>query len=195
MDSSGSIRNSYSKEKDFVKTVAGKIGISLSGSRAGLVLFGTYAELSIKLNQFDNTADFQSAVDQLRLMGSSTRIDRALTVADEQLFSVSNGMRLNVPKVLILLTDGKQDSAATAPSIAIKPFHDAGIKVIVIGIGPGVLESELRKFVLSSDDLYLPKDFEELNSAKFIQDIAVKSCEYASKKLKVISFLFLSMQK
>ena len=187
MDSSGSIRNSYSKEKDFVKTVAGKIGISLSGSRAGLVLFSTWAELEIKLNQFDNTTAFQSAVDQLPLRGYSTRIDRALAVANEHLFSVSNGMRPNVPKVLILLTDGRQDNVATDPSIAIKPFHDAGIKVIVIGIGPGVLESELRKFVSSLGDLYLPKDFEELNSAKFIQDIVNKSCEYASKKLTIMS--------
>ena len=41
-------------------------------------------------------------------------------------------MRLDVPKVLVLLTDGAQtvEDGAIAPSKAVEPFHEANIKVL-----------------------------------------------------------------
>ena len=41
-------------------------------------------------------------------MGSTTRIDRALKLAHQVMFTKENGGRGAVPKILILLTDGAQ---------------------------------------------------------------------------------------
>ena len=41
-------------------------------------------------------------------MGSVTRIDRALNLARNELFTVANGMRQNLPNILFLITDGSQ---------------------------------------------------------------------------------------
>ena len=39
LDSSGSLRSDYSREKDFLKTLAHAFNIQTSGSRAGVVTF------------------------------------------------------------------------------------------------------------------------------------------------------------
>ena len=78
LDSSGSLRNNYQDEKNFLKNLAGAFGVSSNGSRAGVVTFSYYAEHSIKLNDFNNVESFNRAVDSIPLMGSTTRIDRAL---------------------------------------------------------------------------------------------------------------------
>ena len=49
MDSSGSMRDDYQKEKDFVKMIAAAIGISENGSRVGVITFSGHAEHSIRM--------------------------------------------------------------------------------------------------------------------------------------------------
>ena len=178
VDSSGSLASQYSKEKDFVKLVADSLSISDKGSRAAVVLFSFYAQLSIKFTDHMKTEDFKRAVDALPLMRSTTRIDRALTTAYNEMFNEKNGMRVTVPKVLVLLTDGEQTKGgdAIAPAQVVRKFHDAGIKVIVIGIGKGVNPAELGALVKSKDNLYLAKDFDQLKSVQFVDDIIGSTC-------------------
>ena len=48
------------------------------------------------------------AVDDIPLMGSNTRTDRALRMAQLQMFAQTNGARETQPNVLIVITDGAQ---------------------------------------------------------------------------------------
>ncbi len=93
MDSSGSLRSQYPKEKTFVKTLARSFRLGLSRTRAGIITFSQRSELSVKLSQYDSVDDFVTAVDSLPLMGSITRIDRALRLAENEFFTVENGAR------------------------------------------------------------------------------------------------------
>ena len=178
VDSSGSLASQYSKEKDFVKLVADSLHISDKGSRVAVVLFSFYSELSIKFTDYSKVDDFKRAVDALPLMRSTTRIDRALATAYNEMFNEKNGMRVTVPKVLVLLTDGEQTKGADAipPAQVVQKFHDAGIKVLVIGIGKGVNPGELGALVKSRENLYLAKDFDQLRSGQFVDDIIGSTC-------------------
>ena len=179
VDSSGSLAREYSKEKEFVKSVADSLHISPDrGSQVAVVLFSFYSQLSIKFTDHTNANDFKRAVDALPLMRSTTRIDRALTTAYNEMFNEKNGMRVKVPKVLILLTDGEQTKGADAipPEQVVQKFHDAGIKVIVIGIGTGVNSVELGKMVKSRENLYLAKSFDQLKSGQFVDNIIGSTC-------------------
>ena len=178
VDSSGSLKREYSKEKDFVKSVADTVGISEKGSHVGVVLFSYFAELRIKFTDFSSAGDFKKAVDGLPLMKSTTRIDRALMTAYNEMFNERNGMRVTVPKILVLLTDGEQTKGGDAipPEQVVQKFHDADIKVIVIGIGAKVKPAELKALVKSKEDLYLAKDFEQLKSGDFVDRISGSTC-------------------
>ena len=93
VDSSGSLKREYHKEKEFVKSLAESFGIGLSTTRAGIITFSYYAELSVKLSQYDSVDEFKGAVDGLPMMGSTTRIDKALKLAQTSLFTTANGAR------------------------------------------------------------------------------------------------------
>lgn len=180
VDSSGSLKNEYNIEKEFVQAIVDtfKLSTASSSARAALVLFSRTAHLEIKFSDYANTAAFKAAVAKLPLLGSTTRIDKALQVAYKEMFNVSNGARKGIQKVLILMTDGKQtveiDSVDLA--LAIKPIHEAGIKVIVIGIGPGVDPVELASIAEDPKDIYYAKDFNQLRSSNFITNITEASC-------------------
>ena len=63
--------------------------MSLGGSaRAGVVTFSKRAEHSIKMSDNLDIKSFKAAVDDISLMGSYTRIDRALRLAQKELFEV-----------------------------------------------------------------------------------------------------------
>ena len=179
VDSSGSLKNEYSKEKEFVKEMINQLAKSQNNLRAALVLFSLTAGLEIKFSDYNGANEFNTKVRNLPLLGSTTRIDRALDVAYREMFNVKNGMRPDVKKVLVLLTDGKQTEMADAlkPSIAAYPFHKDGIKVISIGIGPAVDPVELESIVLRPEDLYLAEDFNELKTKSFVAGISDATCE------------------
>ena len=48
LDSSGSLKENYQKEKDFLKAIARSFGISAGGSRAAVITFSENAKSSIR---------------------------------------------------------------------------------------------------------------------------------------------------
>ena len=169
LDSSGSMSRDYGKEKQILKKVAALFGISSSKSRAGVVTFSYFSELSIKLSDHSNISSFNQAVDNIPLMGSTTRIDRALRLAQKELFSLANGGRTNVTKLLILLTDGTQtpDSGAEDPGDVADELRADGINIFAVGIGNGINQTELAEIAGSPQNVYSASSFDEIVGDNF----------------------------
>ena len=178
VDSSGSLRREYQKEKEFVKALADIFDISSDGSRAGIVTFSYDAELSARLSDYKTTSDFKTAVDRLPFMGYTTRIDKALKIVRDELFLQSNGARAGKPKLLFLLTDGAQtkDADAVDPGELAKEIRKLGVNLVVIGIGSRVNTDELNRIAGNQSRAFLAKNFDHLNSAAFLQTISQKAC-------------------
>uniref|UniRef100_A0A7M5WVJ2 VWFA domain-containing protein n=1 Tax=Clytia hemisphaerica TaxID=252671 RepID=A0A7M5WVJ2_9CNID len=132
LDSSGSLRNDYDKEKNFLKALAATFGVSEDGARAGVVTFSYDTEHSIKLNDHYDLFSFSDAVDKIPLMGHTTRIDKALRLTQSQMFSIANGGRPGVSKIVIVLTDGSQtqDVGAEDPGNVAEELRSMGYKVL-----------------------------------------------------------------
>ena len=179
LDSSGSLRNDYQREKDFLKALAGSFGVSADGSRAGVVTFSYNAEHSIKMSDHTEVGSFSDAVDRIPLMGSTTRIDKALRLSQRELFSPSNGGRPGIPKLLVLLTDGSQtqDADAVDPGDIADEMRRDGIRILVIGIGGGVNQTELEHLGGGKANTFSAASFDELISEEFIHKVTDKNCE------------------
>ncbi len=179
VDSSGSLRREYGKEKLFVKSLAYRFGLSAEGCHAGVVRFSHKAEVRMRFAEKNTVTEFNNDIDNMPLWGYTTRIDEALRVAYNDLFQLRYGMRMGVSKVVFVLTDGKQTNAvgAVSPAKAILPFHKSNIKVVVIGIGSRINKNELKSMVKSEKDVYFAKNFDELISSKFVDDITAASCQ------------------
>ena len=179
LDSSGSLKDDYSKEKDFLKALAASFGVSENGARAGVVTFSYYTEHSIKLNDYFDLANFNDAVDKIPLMGHTTRIDKALRLTQKEMFSIANGGRPGVNKIVIVLTDGSQtnDKDAEDPGYVAGELRDMGYTVLAIGIGKGVNETELADIAGNKKNVYSAATFEELITKEFLDTVNKKGCE------------------
>ena len=173
------MRNDYDKEKDFLKALAATFGVSDDGARAGVVTFSYYTEHSIKLNDHTGLDTFNEAVDNIKLMVSTTRIDKALRMTQKDMFTIANGARPGVNKVLIVLTDGSQtkDAGAEDPGDVAKELRDSGIRVISIGIGKGVNPTELARIAGDQSGVFSASSFDELVSGEFLDKVNDAGCK------------------
>ena len=178
LDSSGSLKNDYQNEKNFLKSLATAFGVSQDGSRSGVVTFSFNAEHSIKMNDHTDVQSFNDAVDAIQLMGMTTRIDKALRLAQKELFAVKNGGRPTIPKILILLTDGSQTPGKDAedPAVIANELRYDGITVLVVGIGKGINPGELGKIAGGADKAFTASSFTDLTHGDFVANVTDTSC-------------------
>ena len=179
IDSSGSLSKEYYKEKTFLKAIAEAFDIVPSGSRAGVVTFSARSKHSIKLSDHSEFDSFSAAVDAIPLMGFTTRIDKALRLTQKELFAPKNGGRPGVSKLLILLTDGTQTPSADAedPGDVADELREAGLPIIVIGIGAGIDHKELDHMGGGAGTAVFASSFDELVGGKFITQLLGKACK------------------
>ena len=182
LDSSGSLRNEYHKEKEFLKLLAATANIGPDDGRAGVVTFSDKALHSIKLNEHTDISSFDAAVDRIPLLGSITRIDLALRLAQKELFSPENGGRPNVPETLILLTDGSQTKTSDSedPGDVADEILKSGVQIIVIGIGKvgaGINKEELDHMAGGDGKAYIVKSFDELQDEEFVDKLSEETCK------------------
>lgn len=180
IDSSGSIaRRNYVKIKTFVKYVARSFGISPSGSRAGIVLYSTSASVKAQFGQYPTTEEFVKAVDSLPHERGLTYIDRALNLAASQLFPRA---RKNVPKLAMLLTDGRQTDPLGTVNLreASAPLRNQGVRVVAFGVGKSINVRELRLTVERDEDVIIVMKFDDLINK--VRTYTANLCQAAGKR-------------
>ena len=94
--------------KAFTSSIIDGLDISPSGFHVGLITYGANATIVIPFNELDgpllNRDAIKSLVDIATPMPGSPRIDRALQLADQKLFTAEGGARPGVPKVRISIS-------------------------------------------------------------------------------------------
>ena len=162
VDSSFSVpRDDYKKEQEFVKTMARSLNIPNGKTRIGYITYGSTALVSFTLDRYTDLRDFDDKVDKAIYVGGSRRIDRALTMAVRELQSEG---RQDVPKLVVLLTAGRQSPAQDAVPLgqASKPLRDMGAKTYVIALGSQPSTQELRPVVERPEDILTVRSYDHL---------------------------------
>ena len=126
------------------------LDIAPDKNRAALVRFGTSPLLDARFGQYETAYKFQDVLEKLPKMGKRTRIDRALNLAENQIFPEA---RKGVNKMTIILTDGVQSTGAQGLRPSSKPLRDAGVRVIAVGVGVGKRERTLRLMTDRDEDV------------------------------------------
>lgn len=153
MDSSQTItEEAYRKEKFFVKAMAKHLNVSPGKSRAALI---TYGSTAFTVDTFGNTR-FDDSVDRARSMTGERRIDQALLQAVQLLSSA----RPSVPKLVVLLTAGNQQSGTQSPEDAARRIQSRGGKSFVVMVGREPDENEFYKIVDKPPDAFRVPSFD-----------------------------------
>ncbi|GAB2564757.1 VWA domain-containing protein [Dyella jejuensis] len=113
-----------------VEAIAGDFISRRTGDELGLVLFGTHAFLVTPLTYDLNAVRAQLQSAAVGLPGTETAIGDAIAVAVKRLAALPEQAR-----VLILLTDGVNNSGSISPQDAARAAKAAGVRIYTIGIG------------------------------------------------------------
>merc|ERR1719348_2387396 len=181
LDSSGSLRTEYHKEKAFLKRVVDTFGLSEDGFRAGVVTFSYGADISIKFDDHYDSASFNRAVDDIPLVGATTRIDLALKKAKKELFTAKNGARVAAAKFVVLITDGSQTylPGVTNPCQITDEMRAEGTTVIVMGIGEETDPKTLAKMAGGPQHAHKAQTFDQLLQGNYVNEVKneIKICK------------------
>lgn len=104
IDSSGSIRpKDWINMRTFIKQVVEAIDVSQDGSHVAAISYSSTPTVDFKFNSFTgaklNPTDINLKIDSIRHKRHYTYIDRALKLANQELFTTAGGMRDSVKKV------------------------------------------------------------------------------------------------
>ena len=100
IDSSGSIgRSNWERMKRFIKSFVSKLDVSPSATHVAAVAYSTNPEVVMRFNGFQGTDQVNQLIDRMRWQRGFTYTDKALIVANSNLFQTSTGMRLSALKV------------------------------------------------------------------------------------------------
>lgn len=113
-----------------VKIVGEEFINSRKGDRLGLILFGSRAYLQTPLTFDIKTVQHMLNDASIGLAGMQTAIGDAIGLATKRLLDISQENR-----VLILLTDGGNNSGAVSPLSAAKLAAENNIRIYTIGFG------------------------------------------------------------
>ena len=153
----------FGKSKALLRNLAATFVVDCNAARIGVVSFSYFSKLNIKLKDYSSIGSFSKAVDNISLMGYTTRLDNALRFTREELFSIVNGARTDVPKLVIVIIGSSQtrDASAEDPRVIAEKLKSEGISIVVTAIGNGVKKSEMKR-IFGASKLYLVRNIDSL---------------------------------
>lgn len=187
VDTSGSIsRRNFRKLIKFIQDMLDGFDISEKGTHVAVVEYSTNASVPLRFNDFSgaflNSANLKRAIsNNINHSRGYTYIDKALKLANTDVFSAKGGMRPNVTKVALVMTDGKQtvdeeEGVLSADILynAVQPLKDKNVKVLSLGIGKNTNLFDLWTLASSGSDVFLAENFEQLKD--LVTDLTQNKC-------------------
>ncbi|XP_042598849.1 collagen alpha-1(XII) chain isoform X2 [Cyprinus carpio] len=181
IDGSWSIGDeSFIKVRQFVFSMIGAFDvISRDGMQVSFVQYSDEAKTEFKLNTYHDKGMVLSALQMVKYRGGNTKTGVALKHIGDKVFTSDSGMRRNVPKVLVVVTDGR--SQDEVKKNAAKLQH-AGYSVFVVGVAD-VDTAELRNIGSKPSErhVFIVDDFDAFtkiqdNLITFICETATSTC-------------------
>uniref|UniRef100_A0A7N8XBM6 Collagen alpha-1(XII) chain n=1 Tax=Mastacembelus armatus TaxID=205130 RepID=A0A7N8XBM6_9TELE len=184
IDGSWSIgEESFTKVVHFISSVIAAFDvIGPSGMQVSFVQYSDDAKTEFKLNTYKDKGVAMSALPYIHYRGGNTKTGVALKHTYEKAFSVDNGMRRNVPKVVVVITDGR--SQDEVKKNAAKLQH-AGYSVFAIGVADvDFVELQEIGSKPSERHVFVVDDFDAFNTIK--ENLITFICETASSSCPLI---------
>ena len=153
--------------KILVKKMVKGLELGANESRVALVVFADKVEVKARFSENLSVKQFQNMVQNMKSIGSRTRIDKAL-VETKQVFKEG---RNDVYSIAVVLTDGIQSEDHDTKSLlsTSEPLRRAGVRVIAVAIGTRASKGRLKLMTDSMDDVK-----EEDEALEYFQQLSDK---------------------
>ena len=106
VDSSGSIgRRNWAKMLDFIKEMVKAFNVGSDKTHIAVVAYSTSAQVEFRFDSLTGSSvteeGYGRLIDRIRFRRGFTFIDKALLLADREVFTMAAGMRPELPQVLL----------------------------------------------------------------------------------------------
>ena len=151
LDSSGSIQSSgqhnYQIMKDFIKGIVKSFIIGPDDTTVSVATFSSKSKFQIHFDftEYTTSADIVDAIQNIPFYDGYTYTGDALNRLRTELFPLA---RVDVPRILIVLTDGRALDKVDDPA---KRLRDMGVHIIAVGVGDAD-DKELKEIASDPDD-------------------------------------------
>ena len=159
-----------------MKKVIDFFNIGRTGTHIAVVQYSTNTKTEFDLGRYFTKTDMKSAVDRIPYQNGWTYTAEALKFLRNNIFITQAGMRDDpgIPKVLVLLTDGKSQGDPVSPPAQV--LKNMGVSIFSIGVGSGVSISQLNAIASDPDSEYVfQRTFDNL-IAGWVDRLSAVSC-------------------
>ena len=177
LDESGSVgASNFGKVKQFVQKVIDFFNVGKTGTHIAVETYSTQTTRHFYLNSYFTKSELRNAVSKIVFKGGWTYTGEALDIVRTYVLNEKYGMRTDpgIPKVLVLLTDGKSNGKGVLdPANALR---NQGVNIFSIGVGSGVSKAELNLIASDPDKDYVFEltSFNDLSS--WVDRLSSVSC-------------------
>ncbi|KAG9281287.1 collagen alpha-1(XIV) chain-like [Astyanax mexicanus] len=164
----------------FLYSTAGALDdIGPRGTQVAIAQFSDDARTEFKLNSYDDKESLLDAIQKISYKGGNTKTGRAIQHVKDAIFTVAGGSRRGVPKVLVVLTDGRSQDDVNKIS---QEIQMEGYIVFAIGFADAdygelvsIASKPSERHVFFVDDLDAFKKIEE-KLITFVCEAATATC-------------------
>uniref|UniRef100_A0A8C6L836 Collagen, type XIV, alpha 1a n=1 Tax=Nothobranchius furzeri TaxID=105023 RepID=A0A8C6L836_NOTFU len=187
VDGSWSIgRINFKLVRIFLENLVNAFDIGIDKTRIGLAQYSGDPRIEWHLNTYSTKDAVIDAVKNLPYKGGNTLTGLALTFILDNCFKPESGSRVGVPKIGILITDGKSQDDVMPPA---ESLRKAGVELFAIGV-KNADENELRSIASEPEDthVYNVADFNIMSS--IVEGLTKIVCEQVEQQDKDIKQKF-----
>ncbi|PWA28246.1 hypothetical protein CCH79_00019688 [Gambusia affinis] len=164
----------FAKVRAFLEVLVNTFDIGPNKVQIALVQYSRDSYTEFYLNTHQDVNTMVKAVRTFPYRGGSTNTGRAMTYVREKIFQTSRGARANVPRVTILITDGKSSDAFKDPATKLR---NADVEIFAVGVKDAV-RSELEAIANDPAEthVYTVEDFDAFQriSKELTQSICLR---------------------
>ncbi|PKU32387.1 collagen alpha-1 chain isoform x1 [Limosa lapponica baueri] len=155
----------FVKVRAFLEVLVKSFEISPRKVQISLVQYSRDPYMEFSLNRYNRVEDIIQAINTFPYRGGSTNTGKAMTYVREKVFVTSKGSRPNVPRVMILITDGKSSDAFKEPAVKLR---DADVEIFAVGVKDAVrTELEAIASPPAETHVYTVEDFDAFQRISF----------------------------
>uniref|UniRef100_A0A8C0FY33 von Willebrand factor A domain-containing protein 1 n=1 Tax=Chelonoidis abingdonii TaxID=106734 RepID=A0A8C0FY33_CHEAB len=135
LDSSGSVSSyEFSRVKEFIRGLLRPFTFGPSDVQTSIIHISTVPTIEFPFDRYLSSGAVQQAIRDMQQLMGDTNTGKALSFAKEKFFTDEAGARVEVPKVLVWVTDGFSTDDISQPMQLLK---DMGVTVFIISTGRG----------------------------------------------------------
>ena len=164
----------FAKVRAFLEVLVKSFDIGPGKVQISLVQYSRDPHTEFHLNTHHDLDKVVAAVRSFPYRGGSTNTGRAMTYVREKIFLPARGARASVPRITILITDGKSSDAFKEPATRLR---NADVEIFAVGVKEAV-RSELVAIANTPADthVYTVDDFDAFQriSKELTQSICLR---------------------